>query len=172
MPKFQLMVVFRSQTLFSTPLFTVTVLGPQKKHISAFPQIKDTQTAYILPNVLILLTLKIKTHVILCSSSSVAVSEVSGGTAALPTCWLLLRTLSGLRDPPGDHQRETWRPVTHRQPENQETAVRTPTAMMSPVTTALSSGCLDATHTLSPQQHVISTSHGNQGCTYVKHHRR
>lgn len=103
----------------------------------------------------------------MCSSSSVAVSEVSGGTAALPTCWLVLHTLSGLCDPPGDHQRETWRPVTDRHPENQETAVRTPTAMMLPVTTALSSGCLDATHTLSPQQHVISTSHGNQGCTYM-----
>lgn len=61
--------------------------------------------------------------------SSAAVSEVSGGTAALPTCWLLLCTLSGLCDPAGDHQRETWRPVAHRHSENQETAVRTPPAM-------------------------------------------
>lgn len=108
---------------------------------------------------------KDKRHLILCSSSSVAVSEVSGGTATVPTCWLFFCTLSGLCDPSGDHQRETWCPVSHRHPENQEAALRTPTAMILTVT-ALSSGRLNATHTLSPQ-HVISTCHGNRGCTYM-----
>lgn len=115
----------------------------------------------------------IKTHLTLSSSSSAAVSEVSGGTAALPTRWLLLVALSGLGDPPRDHQRETWRPVSHRHSETQETAVRTPPAMTftSDHSTAQPppppSWRLEATHTLSPRQHVISTSHGNQWCTYM-----
>lgn len=61
-----------------------------------------------------------------------AVSEVSGGSAAVPTSRLFLGTLPGFCDSPGDHQRQAWGPVPHRHPENQETAVRTPTAMMSP----------------------------------------
>lgn len=63
------------------------------------------------------------------SSSLVAVSEVSGGTAALPTRWLLLLAVCRLGDPAGDHQRETQRPVSHRHSETQETAVGTPPAM-------------------------------------------
>ena len=91
---------------------------------------------------------------------------MSGGSAAPPTrrlLLLLLFALCGLSDPPGDHQREAGRPVSHRHSENQETALRTPPAMTVTVATAH----LDATHTLSPRQHLISTSHGNQRCTYM-----
>ncbi|KAL3044863.1 hypothetical protein OYC64_013187 [Pagothenia borchgrevinki] len=79
----------------------------------------------------------------------------SSSSSSSPIC--------GLSDPPGDHQREAGRPVSHRHSENQETALRTPPAMTVTVATAH----LDATHTLSPRQHLISTSHGNQRCTYM-----
>lgn len=74
--------------------------------------------------------LKPKTKLTLTSPSSAALSKVSGGAAAIPACRLLLAAVSRLRDPPGDQQREAWRPVSHRHPENQEAAVGNAAAMM------------------------------------------
>lgn len=82
-----------------------------------------------------------------------AVSEVSGCAAALSTSRLFLDTLPGFHEPPGDHQREARGPVPHRHPENQETAVGTPTAMMSPATKSTNSLALIATH------HTFNTTH-------------
>lgn len=92
------------------------------------------------------------------SSAPAAVSKVSGGTATLPACWLLLLPFSRLCDPAGDYQREAWRPVSHRHFENQETAIG---AALAPTTVALS---LDVTHsaTTTTTPPDISTSHEEQ----------
>lgn len=99
------------------------------------------------------------------SSSSAAVSEVSGGSPSLPARRLLLLALRRLRDAPGDHQCEARCPVAHRHSENQEAAVR-----ISPAMTATSDHANPPTPpannwtppTLSPHHHLISASHGNQ----------
>lgn len=99
-------------------------------------------------------------------SFSAAISEVSGGTAALTACWFLLLTLFRLGDSPGDHQCETWRSVSHRHSETQETAVRTPPTM----TVTNDHSTLPSPRwmplTLPPQPHLTNTSHGNQWCIY------
>lgn len=62
-------------------------------------------------------------------SLSVAVSEVSGGAAALATGRLLVLACRRLGEPQSGHQREARRPVFDRHSESQETAIRTSSAM-------------------------------------------
>lgn len=110
-----------------------------------------------------------KTCLTLCFYSSAAISEVSGGAATLPTRRLLLCTVSRLRDPPGDHQRETRHAVSHRHPQNQETAIRTPTAMTLPVAAP------PCQWTSGRPSHTTATRIQNQPWRprmYIKHHYR
>lgn len=103
------------------------------------------------------------------SSLSAAVSEVSGGTTTLPTRWFLILARCRFCDPPSDHQREARCPVSHRHSETQETAVRTSPAMTITSDHSHPPSLANAWMplTLSPRQHLISTSHGNQWCTYM-----
>lgn len=70
-----------------------------------------------------------RTVVCLSPFASAAVSEVSGGAAAVTARRILHLALLWFCDSAGDHQRETWRPVADRHSETQETAVRAPPTM-------------------------------------------
>lgn len=124
---------------------------------------RKKKSAYVSLYFLIIIQYKMIKHYLTVSPSfSAAISEVSGGTAAPTTCGLLLLTLFRLSDSTGDHQRETWRPVSHRHSETQETAVRTPPTM----TITNDHSTLPSRRwmplALPPRPHPINTSHGKQ----------